>query len=133
MSLISDKLSSAGYRSHFIGKVRRTCPRHAGPGVPPCPHELLAAFCRGARFVPHGRIVQRSHRAAQPPLPHPNQKWHVGMATHAQTPIARGFASSLGYFHSQNDYFTQQRAEGCGGNLYVDLWDTDGPARGLNG
>jgi arylsulfatase I/J len=54
------------------------------------------------------------------------------MATRAQTPVGRGFVSSLGYFHSENDYFTQQRAEGCGGEPFVDLWDTEGPATGLN-
>ena len=45
------------------------------------------------------------------------------MATRAQTPVGRGFVSSLGYFHSENDYFTQQRAEGCGGEPFVDLWE----------
>jgi hypothetical protein len=54
------------------------------------------------------------------------------MATRAQTPAGRGFNSSLGYFHSENDYFTQRRAEGCNGRWYVDLWDGDHPARDLN-
>ena len=54
------------------------------------------------------------------------------MATRAQTPGGRGFTSSLGYFHSENDYFTQRRAEGCSGKSYVDLWDGDHPARDLN-
>jgi hypothetical protein len=31
------------------------------------------------------------------------------MATSAQTPKGRGFSSSLGYFHSFNDYFNEQR------------------------
>jgi hypothetical protein len=31
------------------------------------------------------------------------------MATTAQTPKGRGFATSLGYFHSFNDYFNEQR------------------------
>jgi arylsulfatase B len=78
MTLISEKLASAGYIGHFIGK------------------------------------------------------WHIGMATTAQTPRGRGFRTSLGYFHSFNDYFTQQRAEGCDGVPYVDLWDTDHPAVHLN-
>ena len=30
-------------------------------------------------------------------------KWHLGMASRAQIPVGRGFNSSLGYFHSQND------------------------------
>ena len=36
-------------------------------------------------------------------------KWHVGMATTALTPLGRSFNTSLGYFHSENDYFTQKR------------------------
>lgn len=36
-------------------------------------------------------------------------QWHVGMATTAQTPKGRSFMSSLGYFHSFNDYFNEQR------------------------
>ena len=31
------------------------------------------------------------------------------MATTAQTPKGRSFSSSLGYFHSFNDYFNEQR------------------------
>jgi arylsulfatase I/J len=55
------------------------------------------------------------------------------MATTALTPAGRDFHSSLGYFHSQNDYFTQRRHEGCGNKDHIDLWDTDHPAIGLNG
>ena len=55
------------------------------------------------------------------------------MATTAQTPLGRGFHSSLGYFHSHNDYFNEQVAEGCANKSYVDMWDTDRPARTLNG
>eukprot|EP01063_Lacrimia_lanifica_P015644 TRINITY_DN22333_c0_g1_i1.p1 TRINITY_DN22333_c0_g1~~TRINITY_DN22333_c0_g1_i1.p1 ORF type:complete len:539 (+),score=165.43 TRINITY_DN22333_c0_g1_i1:33-1649(+) len=61
-------------------------------------------------------------------------KWHVGMARgSAQPPEARGFDSSLGYFHSANSYYTAERAEGCGGVPAVDLWDTGRPAFHLNG
>ena len=35
------------------------------------------------------------------------------MATTAQTPQGRGFSSSLGYFHSFNDYFNEQRPTQC--------------------
>ena len=35
-------------------------------------------------------------------------------------------------FHSFNDYFDQQRFEGCGNVPHVDLWDTDHPAADLN-
>ena len=60
-------------------------------------------------------------------------QWHLGMAPTAQTPLGRGFHSSLGYFHSHNDYFNEQVAEGCANKSYVDMWDTDRPARTLNG
>jgi arylsulfatase A-like enzyme len=62
-------------------------------------------------------------------------KWHVGMAKRETTPVGRNFSTSLGYFHSTNDYFNERRAQGCGGrtNGYVDLWDTDRPAGTLNG
>ena len=65
-------------------------------------------------------------------IPHFVGKWHVGMATRAQTPHGRGFATSLNYFHSFNDYFDQQRFDGCGNVPHVDLWDTDHPAADLN-
>lgn len=58
-------------------------------------------------------------------------KWHIGMASASrQTPKARGFDSSLGYFHSNNDYYSMVRGQGCG--VAVDLWDHDAPSR-LNG
>jgi len=83
-------------------------------------------------------------------------KWHVGMAREANTPqgkafipiphrtvcsalltptptAGKGFASSLNYFHSMNNYYNSRRAEGCGDHPATDLWDTDRPARELNG
>eukprot|EP01060_Flectonema_neradi_P015829 TRINITY_DN22473_c0_g1_i1.p1 TRINITY_DN22473_c0_g1~~TRINITY_DN22473_c0_g1_i1.p1 ORF type:complete len:537 (+),score=95.68 TRINITY_DN22473_c0_g1_i1:45-1613(+) len=71
MTLISEKLNSAGYISHFIGK------------------------------------------------------WHVGMASKkTKTPEARGFKTGLGYFHSNNNYYTSVRQQGCNNTEAVDLWDT---------
>lgn len=50
-------------------------------------------------------------------------KWHMGMASKSkQTPQARGFDTSLAYFHSENNYYNQRRAEGCGGHAAVDLY-----------
>ena len=59
------------------------------------------------------------------------------MATRAQTPVGRGFVSSLGYFHSTNNYYSGRRAEGCADASGVqlpatDLWDTGAPSP-LNG
>ena len=34
-------------------------------------------------------------------------KWDVGMATFDHTPRGRGFASSLNFFHHNNDYWKQ--------------------------
>lgn len=48
------------------------------------------------------------------------------MATVDHTPKGRGYDTSLGYFHHDNDYF-DDRAE-----QIVDLWDTDRPAFGFN-
>jgi len=62
-------------------------------------------------------------------------KWHAGMASRSlNIPIARGFDSSLGYFHGAEDHYRQV----VHGNVnckrkYTDLWLDDGPAVGLNG
>ena len=55
------------------------------------------------------------------------------MATREQTPHGRGFDTSLGYFHSTNNYYDSRRAEGCNNEPAVDLWDTDHAAVNLNG
>ena len=59
-------------------------------------------------------------------------KWNVGMATNTHTPEGRGFDSSLIYFSSSNDYYTQHSGE-CSGKDVVDLWDSGSPAQNLNG
>ena len=58
-------------------------------------------------------------------------KWHAGGATPDHTPAGRGFDSSLGYF-TGNDYYTEIYGT-CKGTHIVDLWDTDKPAKELNG
>ena len=58
-------------------------------------------------------------------------KWHAGGATPDHTPAGRGFDSSLGYFMG-NDYYTEIYGT-CKETNIVDLWDTDRPAKGLNG
>ena len=60
-------------------------------------------------------------------------KWNVGMATSDHTPEGRGFDSSLIYFSSSNDYYTQQQGKCNGKHDIVDLWDSGRPARHLNG
>ena len=60
-------------------------------------------------------------------------KWHVGMSSRSMsTPLARDFDTSIGYFHSTNNYYDSTRAEGCNNSAAVDLWDGAGPAL-LNG
>ena len=59
-------------------------------------------------------------------------KWNVGTATYDHTPEGRDFDSSLIYFSSSNDYYTQQEGE-CDGTSIVDLWDSGSPASELNG
>ncbi|CAB9512028.1 Arylsulfatase I [Seminavis robusta] len=77
-------------------------------------------------------------------------KWDVGMATPKHTPKGRGYDTSLNYFEHKNDFFTQacmqsvcckhhmqqQNSEGAMNNnqsTIYDLWDTDKPARALQG
>lgn len=66
---------------------------------------------------------------------HATGKWDAGMATWDHTPMGRGYETWLGYYHHANDYWTQQVVSsgpsGCG--TLVDLWNTTGPARHLNG
>ena len=59
-------------------------------------------------------------------------KWNVGMATSNHTPEGRGFDSSLIYFSSSNDYYTQKQGQ-CNGKAIVDLWDSGSPAWQLSG
>ena len=108
MTLISEKLTSVG--TMCSARCVCTCSLISSRTV--CLLSLLVPF----------QVGYESHFVG---------KWHVGMATYNQTPVARGFKSSLGYFHSENDYFTQERADGpCrsgeGGDKksFVDLWDT---------
>ena len=57
-------------------------------------------------------------------------KWHMGMASKSkQTPHARGFDTSLAYFHSMNNYYNQHRAEGCDGTVAVDLYEDEAPGK----
>ena len=103
MTIISEKLASASYIAHFIGKVcvracARVCLCVCVSVCVPC-HEACAAF----------RVVRQcTLQRSKLNVPSTGQ-WHVGMATSAQTPKGRGFSSSLGYFHSFNDYFNEQR------------------------
>jgi len=59
-------------------------------------------------------------------------KWDAGMATPHHTPQGKGFDSSFGYFHHDNDYYTEVLGS-CNKTNIVDLWDTDKPAHGING
>ena len=59
-------------------------------------------------------------------------KWDAGMAIPDHTPKGRGFDTSIGYFHHENDYFNETEGE-CNGTPTVDLWNTDKPAMGMNG
>ena len=60
-------------------------------------------------------------------------KWHVGMASRrSNPPEARGFSTSLGYFHSTNNYYNGLRAQGCADRPALDVWDTGAPAPPLD-
>ena len=60
-------------------------------------------------------------------------KWDAGMATPDHTPKGRGFDSSFGYFHHDNDYYTEYVQSCKGHGSVVDLWDFDQPANTSNG
>lgn len=64
-------------------------------------------------------------------------KWDAGAATWDHTPEGRGFDSSLIYFGHRVNYYTQV-GDGCNAmdvfnGTVVDLWDSGGPATGMNG
>ena len=58
-------------------------------------------------------------------------KWDAGMATPTHTPHGRGYDSGLCYFHHANTYWTQGTGDSTCGPM-TDLYDTAGPAIGLN-
>jgi arylsulfatase I/J len=60
-------------------------------------------------------------------------KSHLGMATPAHMPTARGYDTSLHYWTGANDYWTSTSgAESQCKPLFTDLWNSDGPAVGFN-
>lgn len=60
-------------------------------------------------------------------------KSHLGMATPAHIPTARGYDSSLHYFTGANDYWTSASpGESQCKQVFTDLWQSEGPATGLN-
>ena len=54
------------------------------------------------------------------------------MATPDHTPMGHDFDISFGYFHHDNDYYTET-AGTCNNTRIVDIWVTDKPGHGLNG
>ncbi len=88
-------------------------------------------------------------------------KWDVGMATPKHTPKGRGYDTSLNYFAHKNDFWSQECMQSVCCNSWLqeeleyenqdlaqrrddtklkvnastiyDLWDTDRPARDLQG
>lgn len=55
------------------------------------------------------------------------------MATPDHTPKGRGFQSSFGYFHHDNDYYTEIAGTLCDRTNIVDLWSFDKLASAQNG
>eukprot|EP00929_Paragymnodinium_shiwhaense_P048483 TRINITY_DN24505_c0_g1_i1.p1 TRINITY_DN24505_c0_g1~~TRINITY_DN24505_c0_g1_i1.p1 ORF type:complete len:449 (-),score=76.09 TRINITY_DN24505_c0_g1_i1:212-1558(-) len=69
-----------------------------------------------------------------------HDKWDVGMATPHHTPKGRGYDTSLNYFSHGNWMWSEKEWGGSTKNqssipeeAIVDFWDTDKPARHLNG
>eukprot|EP01084_Bolivina_argentea_P042856 78995_1 len=69
-------------------------------------------------------------------IAHQIGKWHLGFSTTKHIPLGRKFSSSLGYIgYGMEDHYTQicnvkVGNETCVG---VDIWDTNKPAKNLNG
>lgn len=60
-------------------------------------------------------------------------KSHLGMATPAHIPTARGYDTSLHYFSGANDYWSSEGGpESQCPEVFTDLWSSNGPAVGLN-
>jgi arylsulfatase I/J len=60
-------------------------------------------------------------------------KWDAGMATKEHTPQGRGFNTSFGYFHHDNDYYKDTVGSCPKYGPVTDMWSTDRPAIGQNG
>lgn len=68
-------------------------------------------------------------------------KWHLGCYSLRQTPLGRGFDTSLVYFEGAEDHFTQRTCQdpecivpiNASSNSPYDLWANDGPAKSLAG
>ena len=60
---------------------------------------------------------------------HQMGKWDAGMATPDHIRTGRGFDYSIGYYHHDNDYYTE-KVGGCNGTGIVDLWDTENQLMG---
>lgn len=64
-------------------------------------------------------------------------KWDAGMATPDHSPLGRGYVSSFGYFHHDNDYWDETAGTCNHGQLVTDLWRAENgeehPATHFNG
>merc|ERR1719401_1097513 len=93
------------------------------------PRDLVSGFAG----IPRNMTGMAEHMKRAGYATHQVGKWDAGMATPDHTPHGRGYDTSLGYFHHSNDYWTERYPYKGDVGVYVDMWDTDGPASGLNG
>ena len=59
-------------------------------------------------------------------------KWDAGIATPLHTPHGRGYQSAVNYFGHANGYWDERGPGGPNCSVGVDLYDTLGPAWGMN-
>jgi arylsulfatase B len=100
----------------------------------------LAAPCDGNGAIPRNmtglaQVLKRAGYAT-----HQVGKWDAGMATPKHTPKGRGYDTSLNYFSHGNWMYTEAEWLGSYSNAsdvpspgIIDFWDTDRPAKHLNG
>eukprot|EP01061_Rhynchopus_euleeides_P001316 TRINITY_DN10936_c0_g1_i1.p1 TRINITY_DN10936_c0_g1~~TRINITY_DN10936_c0_g1_i1.p1 ORF type:complete len:546 (+),score=159.94 TRINITY_DN10936_c0_g1_i1:122-1759(+) len=101
----------------------------------------LADPCDKNGAIPRNMTGVASHLQRAGYATHQVGKWDAGMVTPTHTPKGRGYDTSLGYFGHGNWMWTESEWEGShsGASSFpprpalVDLWDTDRPARSLNG
>jgi arylsulfatase B len=151
-----DAIAAAGVvlDRHYVFPIcPLTVPLRAADGAQPRPRQRLelshhTAEPGGPDRRVHGHPAQHDGRRVEArerrDATHFAGKFDVGMATPDHTPAGRGYSTTLNYWSPDNDYWNQQDSGyGCSSagadsgapaaaTVPVDLWNTTGPARGLN-
>ena len=100
----------------------------------------LAGPCDENGAIPRNVTGVAAHLKKAGYATHQVGKWDAGMTTPHHTPHGRGYDTSLNYFGHGNWMWTETEWQGSFNNRgslpptgIIDFWDTDRPARHLNG